>query len=95
MYVIPLSMVRPLCTGLILHLLTHLFGISCSHTVFHEGCFLITFFQFVSNINLMSDVFTINFNFLQVFSAFGFVHKIATFEKAAGFQVSATYRCSL
>ena len=25
--------------------------------------------------------------FLQVFSAFGFVHKIATFEKAAGFQV--------
>ena len=26
--------------------------------------------------------------FFQVFSAFGFVHKIATFEKAAGFQVS-------
>jgi hypothetical protein len=25
-------------------------------------------------------------NFLQVFSAFGFVHKIATFEKSAGFQ---------
>ena len=24
---------------------------------------------------------------LQVFSAFGFVHKIATFEKSAGFQV--------
>lgn len=24
---------------------------------------------------------------LQVFSAFGFVHKIATFEKTAGFQV--------
>lgn len=24
---------------------------------------------------------------IQVFSAFGFVHKIATFEKAAGFQV--------
>lgn len=27
------------------------------------------------------------FPFTQVFSAFGFVHKIATFEKAAGFQV--------
>jgi hypothetical protein len=26
--------------------------------------------------------------FAQVFSAFGFVHKIATFEKQAGFQVS-------
>lgn len=30
---------------------------------------------------------TINPNLFQVFSAFGFVHKIATFEKAAGFQV--------
>ena len=27
------------------------------------------------------------FGIFQVFSAFGFVHKIATFEKAAGFQV--------
>jgi hypothetical protein len=27
----------------------------------------------------------------QVFSAFGFVHKIATFEKAAGFQVSSYF----
>nr|GMC98575.1 polypyrimidine tract-binding protein homolog 2 isoform X2 [Ipomoea batatas] len=26
------------------------------------------------------------FYFLQVFSAFGFVHKITTFEKTAGFQ---------
>lgn len=32
-------------------------------------------------------MFTSTFNFFQVFSAFGFVHKIATFEKAAGFQV--------
>jgi hypothetical protein len=30
-----------------------------------------------------SDLFS---NLLQVFSAFGFVHKIATFEKNAGFQ---------
>jgi len=27
------------------------------------------------------------FSFMQVFSAFGFVHKITTFEKTAGFQV--------
>jgi hypothetical protein len=33
----------------------------------------------------MFDLFLIN---SQVFSAFGYVHKIATFEKAAGFQVS-------
>ena len=29
---------------------------------------------------------------LQVFSAFGFVHKIATFEKSAGFQVCIMVR---
>lgn len=40
-----------------------------------------------------SDIsfFTSDFYFFQVFSAFGFVHKIATFEKAAGFQVSNSY----
>ena len=34
------------------------------------------------------DVWTSYLFFIQVFSAFGFVHKIATFEKTAGFQVS-------
>jgi len=33
-------------------------------------------------------LFCINF---QVFSAFGYVHKIATFEKAAGFQALIQY----
>ena len=32
--------------------------------------------------------------FTQVFSAFGFVHKIATFEKTAGFQVSEVVNCA-
>jgi hypothetical protein len=36
-----------------------------------------------------SDLFS---NLLQVFSAFGFVHKIATFEKNAGFQVCMMVR---
>jgi hypothetical protein len=36
-----------------------------------------------------SDLFS---NLLQVFSAFGFVHKIATFEKNAGFQVCIMVR---
>jgi len=41
------------------------------------------------------------FSFMQVFSAFGFVHKITTFEKTAGFQVCMlkliypTYHCPL
>lgn len=33
------------------------------------------------------DTFSWKFFFFQVFSAFGFVHKITTFEKTAGFQV--------
>ena len=33
-----------------------------------------------------------SFSFIQVFSAFGFVHKIATFEKTAGFQVSESFK---
>lgn len=31
------------------------------------------------------------YSVIQVFSAFGFVHKIATFEKAAGFQVGQLF----
>lgn len=35
----------------------------------------------------LSDLLLMGQNPFQVFSAFGFVQKIATFEKAAGFQV--------
>jgi hypothetical protein len=39
----------------------------------------------------MYDPFLYSF---QVFSAFGYVHKIATFEKAAGFQVRVKLHAS-
>jgi hypothetical protein len=62
-----------------------------------DSCMLVLQFSFMChNIGLHCQVifclyllymilFGANF---QVFSTFGFVHKIATFEKAAGFQVS-------
>ena len=48
-------------------------------------CYAADFFFHVCLELLCLILFCTNF---QVFSAFGYVHKIATFEKAAGFQVS-------
>lgn len=65
-------------------LITHLFEIFCCPIVFSSGrVSTVALFHFSQY-----DVFVMNGDFcFQVFSAFGFVHKIATFEKAAGFQV--------
>lgn len=58
----------------------------CSHLLHSFECFWTFRNSFLSSLfNAIHVIYLIKM--LQVFSAFGFVHKIATFEKTAGFQV--------
>ena len=68
-------------------LITHLFEFFCSPILISStGRLLMVYFTcFLIIINMVCSWLFVTF--FQVFSAFGFVHKIATFEKAAGFQV--------
>jgi hypothetical protein len=61
------------------------------------NCAMYKLFFFFLVYNSIADFWWnqyISLFFTQVFSAFGFVHKLATFEKTAGFQVSEIVNCT-